>query len=63
MQKFWQEMRRALIQSTVMFVVAIAILKTVTGRFPWQITDSLTIESNSETVAASPEQTGHDYEF
>ncbi len=67
MQKFRQEMTRALIQTTIMFFLAVLILKGMTGRYPWQMGDQLGIEVDSESspslAADETKATSHDYEF
>lgn len=55
-------MWRALVQSSVMFVIAVAVLKVVTGKFPWEISDEAMLGIPSEAVPERPQQ-GSDYEF
>ena len=71
MQKFRQEMMRALIQTTVMFFIAVFILKAVTGRYPWQMGEQMGIEveqasgtpTGSATSGAKLAADHGDYEF
>ena len=67
-QKFRQEMTRALVQTTIMFIIAVVILKTMTGRYPWQMGEQMGVEvepGSSTTVGADDLKllTSDDYEF
>ena len=62
-QKFWAEMRRALIQSTCMFLVAVAILKVITGKFPWQLGDDTQFANDIGIAVQDPQPKADDYEF
>lgn len=56
-------MVRALLQSTVMFIVAVAILKAVTGRYPWQLADNPLPADLAEPVQGGAQPNPEDYEF
>ena len=65
-QKFRQEMSRALIQTTIMFLIAVVILRSLTGRYPWQMGDQMGIEVEPGSSTAGADHgklTNEDYEF